>query len=597
MSESPPGPAFPPVVLAVLLGGALACGGSQGPGAPTGVGDEPVPAATSDDAPAPPEFVDVVERAGLGGFRSIAGNVTKDHLLETTGNGVAVADYDGDGLEDIYLATAQTTDDWRAGRRPFANALYRNRGDGTYADVAESAGVALAAWTNGAYFVDYDNDGDRDLFLTAWGPNRLFRNDGSGRFTDVTDRSGLGGDPRWWSASAAFGDLDGDGDLDVYVTNYCEYDLDDPQIAGIKMMWKGLLVARGPHGLGGQLDALYRNNGDGTFSDVSVESGVAARVRPGYGLGVVLSDLDDDGDLDIYVANDSLANDLWRNDGGLRFSEAAIGAGVASNEDAKEQAGMGTDAGDYDGDGRFDLAVTNFSHDWNTLYRNRGALQFVDDTFAAGLRDTFLGLGWGVKFLDANNDGLLDLFSVNGHIYPEVDEQPGLNTGYRQRNVLYLNRGEGRLIDVSLRAGPALAAEGSSRGLAVADLNLDGALDLLITNIDDAPNLLINESTGGNWLQVRLFGERSNRDGIGARLQLETDGRTLLREQNPFGSYLSQSSYLVHFGVGDATRVDRLTVTWPSGQVDRIEGVESNRTITVREGAGLEDADAPHESQ
>jgi len=540
----------------------------------------------------PVTFVDVAAESGLDRVAH-AGNLDKHHLLESTGSGVAVADYDGDGDEDLYLPTQQTTNDWLAGRRPAANALYRNDGDGTFTEVGREAGVALEAWSAGAYFVDVDNDGDKDLFVTAWGPNVLYRNDGDGTFTDVTAVAGVAGGEGDWSASAAFGDLDGDGDLDLYVTNYCEYDLRAPPYDGTPAVWRGIEVFRGPLGFTGQPDRLYRNDGDGTFTDVSRESGIQDHPAL-FGLGVVMSDVDGDGDLDIYVANDSTSNFLWRNEGDLRFENVALLAGVATNEDAKEQAGMGVDAADYDDDGRTDLFVTNFSHDWNTLYRNQGNGLFLDASFTAGLRDSYLPLAWGTRFFDFDNDGWLDLFVANGHIYPNVDDHPELKLGYRQENLLYRNGGDGTLANVVKLAGPGMAIVDGTRGAATTDIDRDGDLDLVLTNVDARPNLLRND--GGNragWLSVLLAGTDSPRDAVGATLELTAGGRVQHRQVNPFGSYQSQSSYAVHFGLGEATTVERLTIRWPSGHVETLDDLPARRFLTVTEGRGVTDEREP----
>jgi hypothetical protein len=572
-----------------LLLALVACSGD---GAPEGTSPEAPVAA--DPAPAGnlPTFTDIAAASGIDRV-SICGNVAKAHLLESTGAGVAIADYDGDGDDDLYLATAQTTDDWLAGRRPAANSLYRNNGDGTFTDVAEEAGVALRAWSAGTYFVDYDNDGDKDLLVTTWGPNVLYRNDGDGTFTDVTARVGVAGGDGDWSASAAFGDLDGDGDLDLYVTNYCVYDLANPPYDGTRTNWKGIQVFRGPLGFEGQPDRLYRNDGDGTFTDVTASSGIGGGGEPLFGLGVVMLDADDDGDLDVYVANDSTANFLWRNEGGLTFTEVANMAGVATNEDAKQQAGMGTDAGDFNDDGRLDLVVTNFSHDWNTLYRNDGQSFFTDATFVAGLRDSYLPLAWGTKLFDYDNDGRLDLFVANGHIYPEIDDHVQLKLTYKEANLLYRNVG-GRFENVGAASGPGLAIVDGTRGAAAADIDRDGDLDLVLTNIDSTPNLLRND--GGNrqaWVSVRLVGTRSNRDAIGARLTLTAGGTTQVREVNPFGSYQSQSSYAVHFGIGEAAAIESLEIRWPSGETETLSDLPVGRFLTITEGAGITAEAAP----
>jgi hypothetical protein len=531
-------------------------------------------------------FIDIAPEAGLT-LSTRGGNEDKHHLLESTGTGVALADYDGDGDEDIYLTTSQTTDEWMAGKRPRANALYRNDGGGTFDDVAEEAGVDLRAWSAGAYFADYDNDGDKDLFVTTWGPNVLYRNDGDGTFTDVTAEAGVAGAEDAWTSSAGFGDLDGDGDLDLYVVNYCVYDLWDPPLGGALCIWNGLAVYAGPRGFIGQPDMLYRNNGDGTFTDISHDSGIFRDV-PFYGLGVVMSDLDDDGDLDIFVANDSVANFLFRNDGEMRFQEIGAFANVATNEDAKDQAGMGTDAADFDGDGRIDLIVTNFSHECNTVHRNEGNLFFTDATFEVGFRDSFLKLVWGVKFFDYDNDAWLDVYAANGHIYTEVDGEARLNTSYKQVNSLYRNLGGGKFEDVTEVSGPGLAIAECSRGVAVFDVDRDGDRDLLVTNLDSTPSLLRND--GGDrrsWVSFLLRGVRSNRDAVGARLTVETGDHVQVRDANPFGSYQSNSSYEVHFGLAEAETVDRLSIVWPSGESEELTDLPARMFYEITEGQGV----------
>ena len=531
------------------------------------------------------QFHDEAVRAGLT-IVTLTGGTDKRNLPESTGTGVAVGDVDGDGDEDLFIATGQTRDDWIAGRNPAACALYRNNGDGTFTDVAKEAGVDVRGWICGAYLVDVDNDGDLDLFLTAFGKNRLYANDGHGVFQDRTKAAGLDG-PASWNTSAAFTDVDRDGDLDLYVARYVTFDLAHPPNGGARSLWKGLSVYPGPLGLPGAADVLYRNNGDGTFTDVTEKSGIRDSERR-YGLGVIATDFDGDGAPDIYVANDSVSNFLWHNDGKGRFEDVAASAGVATNEDAREQAGMGTDAGDFDGDGDMDIVVTNFSHDWNTLYRNDGDLRFSDATFQAGFTDSYLYLGWATKFFDFDNDGWLDTFVANGHIYPEVDSAPSLNTTYRQLNLLYRNKGNGSFENVTRRAGPGFTIAESTRGASVTDIDRDGDMDLVVTNTEGRPNLLINDggAEAGRWLEVRLRGTRSNRDGIGARLTAEVGVRKIVRDVNPFGSYQSQSTLWVHFGLAANGTVDRLTVRWPSGTVDELTGVASNHRILVVEGTG-----------
>ncbi len=584
--------------LLVLLSAValLGCDGSGTPGdtqgstTPDGATGS-TPATGGDDSQAGADvgvrFVDRTAEAGID-----VGATYRDrslrHILDSTGSGAAAADYDNDGDIDLFVPAGRDTDTWSDGSPRRSASLYRNEGDGTFVDVAAAAGVALTGWINGAYFVDHDGDGDKDLFVTAWGQDGLYRNNGDGTFTDVSARSGLAGGDKDWSSSAAFGDLDGDGDLDLYVTRYCDYSPSDPALGSLQWTWKNLVVFPGPRGLRGQEDVLFRNDGDGRFTDVSVESGIRS-AAPLYALAVVFSDLDDDGDLDIYVANDSVINLAWRNDGGLKFTEVGGLAGLATNESAQVQAGMGVDAGDYDGDGDLDLFVTNFSHDWNTLYRNEGSWLFQEATFETPIRDSYLDLSWGAKFLDYDNDGWLDLFVANGHIYPQVEQAPHLNTPFRQANKLYRNLGQGRFVNASRQSGPGMQIAANSRGVVVADFNGDGALDLFVTNLDDPPNLLISEGGQGNWLALRLVGTRSNRDGIGARLTLTAGGTSQLREANPFGTFLSQGGYDVHFGLGAATAADRLEIRWPGGETQLVEKLTAGRVYEIHEDGTVRD--------
>ena len=551
-------------------------------------GDDP---SESPPAASPPDgestanalqFVDATADSGIDYFVS-SGGEDKKHLLESTGSGVGVADVDGDGLEDVYLTTQQPTDAWLRGERPLANALYRNRGDGTFEDIAARAGVDLRAWSCGAYFADVDNDGDADLFVTAWGSNVFYRNRGDGTYQEDTARAGLGGGAADWSAGAAFGDLDGDGDLDLYVANYAEYDLASPPFDGAFTDYKGIQVFRGPLGFVAQADRVYRNRGNGTFEEIADTAGFRSRA-PLFGLGVVFLDDDDDGDLDVYVANDSTDNFLFRNEGDFTFREIGTLAGVATNEDAKQQAGMGTDAGDIDGDGRIDLVVTNFSHDWNTIYRNLGGGSFRDVTFESGLQDTYLPLAWGVKLFDADGDGDLDLFVANGHIYPWIDDAPQLGTTYRQANLLYRNRGDGTFEDVGARAGSGLALIEGTRGTAAFDSDGDGDLDLLLTNLDGPARLLRNESRQGVSTRFMLEGVDSPRDGTGARLTATIGSTRVVRVANPFGSYLSTGTRDVHVGSGESRTIDVLEVRWPSGRRDRFENVAAGERYRLREG-------------
>jgi hypothetical protein len=568
-------------LLALIL--FVSCGGD-------GASSSDNPTLADDDVlkgaavPAPVQFVDEAVERGVT-LEAIAGDLEKEHILETLGCGLAIGDYDNDGDQDLYVVTSQTSENWIAGKLLRSNALYRNDGGGRFVDVAAEAGVALSAWSLGAYFGDYDNDGDKDLFVTNWGANSLFENNGDGTFTDVSVASGLDrGDG--WSTSAAFSDLDNDGDLDIYVANYAKYSLVDPPLSGATMTWRGVRVFMGPVGLEGEPDRLYRNNGDGTFSDVTEQSGLTSVANPHYGLGVVIADLDRDGDADIFVANDTMANFLWVNQGDFRFEERALSAGVATDQNAREQAGMGVDAADYDGDGLIDLVVTNFSHDFNTLHKNRGELRFSDATYQANFKDSYKYLVWGTKFFDFDLDGWIDVFMANGHIYSVLETYSQANTSYRQQNSLYHNRGDGSFVPVADNAGSGMRIEQSSRGMAVGDLDNDGDVDFVVTNIDGKPNLMINQGRNENGsLTLTLEGRASNRDAIGARVELVVDGRTQTREVNPFGSFLSQSSHDLIFGLAAAESAESLVVTWPSGTVDRLGPVAAGRWRLI-EGSG-----------
>lgn len=459
--------------------------------------------------------------------------------------------------------------------------LYKNAGDMRFESVGKSAGVDQPTWGMGATAIDYDGDGWTDLYLTNYGPNMLYRNDGQAGFDDVGHQAGVDLDS--WSTGAAFGDYDNDGDLDVYVANYLE--LDGDAEAGRRCSWRGVSVFCGPPGLSGARDVYLRNEGPAgawSYTDATAEVGLTS--PPYYGFAALASDLDDDGDLDIYVANDTNQNLYFRNDGG-RFEEIALLNGTALSEDGREQAGMGLAAGDYDGDGDFDLFVTNFSHDNNTLYVNDGQGFFVDRSFSSNLGGaSTMGLGWGTGFFDHDNDGDDDLFVANGHVYPAVDEH-GLATRYEQMNQLFDNDGAGRFTDVSSVSGPGMKIRKSSRGSATADLDNDGDLDIVVVNIDDSPTLLRNDGGNvNNWLTVALVGKAWNRQAIGARVTLTTDGRRQSREARAGTGYLSQDDSRMHFGLGQATVADRIVIRWPDGQSDVMEDVAGNRLVWLTEG-------------
>ena len=523
------------------------------------------------------EFVDVSARSGLE-FVLVSGSPEKPYILESMTGGVGFIDYDNDGWLDIYLVNGGTLDSLQGADDTVSNRLFRNQGDGTFADVTESSGVGDRGWGMGVAVADVDNNGFDDLYVTNYGPNRLYLNLGDGDFRESAEASGVAGDA--WSSSAAFGDYDLDGDVDLYVANYLEFDPgalpDDSQLC----RYRGIRVQCGPRGMVATGDRFFENLGNSRFADVSAASGIGA-VPDAYGLGVIWADYDNDGDQDIYVANDSTANHLFQNNGDKTFSEIALLVGVALSANGSEQAGMGVDFGDYDNNGLMDLAVTNFSDDYNALYRNEGDGLFLDVSYKAGLAEpTWAKLSWGIQFADLDLDGDLDIVIADGHVYPEVDRHEfGLR--YRQPNSAFLNDGGGSFLPVGL--APGISSAASSRGLAIGDINNDGALDILIANLDAAPTLLEGRSSGGHWLMVDLVGTVSNRSAIGARVTVETTAGSQIREVRSGGSYQSQRDLRVHFGLGGVAEVDVLRVRWPNGTEQRMERVASNGIVLVKE--------------
>ncbi len=526
----------------------------------------------------PIRLVEATRQAGID-LLNLSGTPAKDYIVDVNGNGAGFFDYDNDRDLDIVLVNGSTLEHGESGGDPML-ALYRNDGAGRFTDVTARSGLTRRGWGTGVCIADYDNDGFQDVYVTAIGPNVLWRNAGNGTFAPVNQAT----DARW-SAGCAFGDYDRDGHADLYVANYVAFDRKTVPPRGAEACrFMTIEAFCGPRPLPGETDTLYRNRGDGTFADVTRPSGVS---EPGYyGLGVLFSDLNDDGWPDIYVANDSLPNLLFLNRGNGTFVEQALLSGVAVSSDGREQAGMGVDAGDYDGDGRLDLVVTNFAQDYTTVYRNDGDGFFRDVSFESGIAAT-LGpyMGWGIGFVDVDNNGWLDLFVANGHIYPDV-ARTGTST-YRQRNQLFRNIGGGRFRHVTEEVGGGLLVEKSSRGAAFGDYDNDGDVDVLVVDIDDRPTLLRNDTAGGHWVTLRLAGTRSNRDAIGARVTIEAAGRRQTAEVRSGGSYLSHNDMRVHFGLGDARRVDRLEIRWPSGSLERVEGLDADRFYVAREGSGI----------
>ncbi len=543
--------------------------------------------ATNGQSPSPVafSFTEIAERAGFTVPTIYGGQKTNQYLLETTGCGAAAFDYDNDGWLDLFVVNGTTLEGFPKGKEPTSH-LYRNRRDGTFEDVTAKAGLALIGWGQGACAGDYDNDGHEDLFVSFWGQSRLFRNKGDGTFEETTNRAGLESPRKRWGGGCAFLDYNRDGRLDLFVANYIDLDLATAPVPESGLCrYKGVPVACGPPGLAGAKNVLYKNDGDGRFSDVSEPSGIT-RASGTYALGVSTVDFDDDGWTDLYVANDSNPSALYRNDRDGTFTDIGVNAGCAYSQDGKPQAGMGVAVGDYNRDGRMDIFKTNFAGDTSTLYANAGNGTCDDRTFASGVGRNTRWLGWGVSFLDLDLDGWLDLFLVNGHVYPEV-EQLKTEAGYRQRKVVYRNRGDGRFDDVTERLGPPVTLERAGRGAAFADFDNDGDVDVFVNNVHDRPDFYrLDVKPGQNWLTVRLVGVTSNRSAIGARIRARTGDVMQTQEVRGGGSYYSQNDLRAHFGLGSATRVDRLEIRWPNGLEEMWPNVDVNRILTLKEGSG-----------
>src|SRR5215472_10875506 len=531
------------------------------------------------------QFLDVAEKSGITMSNVFGGKDTKKYIIETTGTGVAIFDYDNDGWPDIFLVNGTTL---QGQDKSATNHLYRNNHDGSFTDVTRPAGLAgPPGWGQGVCVGDYDNDGWEDVYVTYYGKNRLYHNN-KGVFTEVADKSGIAGTGKAWGTGCAFVDYDRDGYLDLMVANYVDFDLSTAPAPGERSscVWKGAPVMCGPRGLPGAKNILYRNRGDGTFEDVTSKAHID-RTDGHYSLSVSTFDFDDDGWPDIYVACDSTPSILYRNNHDGTFTDVAVTAGAAFNEDGREQAGMGSTIGDFDGDGRLDIYKTNFSDDTSTLYRNNGDGTFTDATFSAGLGLHTQYLGWGTMFFDFDNDGWPDLILANGHVYPEVNKYH-LGSNYPEPRILYHNNGNGTFTDISADAGPGITAAASSRGLAVGDLWNDGRLSVVITNMNAKLSLLVNSVRSPNhWVAFKLIGNRSNRDGIGARIRLKAGKHTWVNEARSGSSYDSSSDVRVHFGLGTLTKIDSVEIRWPSGLVEQFDSLQPDSIHTLKEGSGV----------
>jgi enediyne biosynthesis protein E4 len=554
----------------------------------------------------PVVFENVAEKAGLATWHNVTGGPEKKLIVEAKGSGVCLIDYDHDGWLDIYLVNGSTFEA-QEGKAPVPHAaLFRNNHDGTFSDVTEKAGVTNERWGLGCAVGDFDNDGWPDLYVTNLGANRLYRNKHDGTFEDVAEKAGVALKPESPEVvtdhtGATFGDFDGDGKLDLYVAGYVKYDFKNPPVAGSTSVktatcqYRAVSVMCGPRGLEGAEDHLFHNNGDGTFTDVTKKAGVTDTNRY-YGLGTVFVDVNGDGKVDLAVANDSTPNYLYINKGDGTFDDASYTSGYAVNEAGREVANMGIAVGDYENNGHVDLVNTTFSDDYFVVFRNDGTGTFEDVSYGVGVAEpTIPFVGFGDGFLDYDNDGWKDLLFVNGHVYPAVDKQPGWGMSYAQRPLLFRNTGKGRFEVVPAVEGSGLAVTAVGRGAAFGDLFNDGKIDVVINNLDGAPVLLRNVNADNHhWVEFNLVGTAnekgkggSPRDAVGATVYVTANGMRQREDVLSGGSYLSSSDMRVHFGLGDAAKVDAVEIHWPSGAVETVKPAAVDRIYTVKEGKGI----------
>jgi len=520
------------------------------------------------------DFRDIAREAGLTDVFPNGGDASKKYIIETTGSGVAFIDYDNDGFLDIFVVSGQGG----------TNRMYHNDGHGHFTDVTKQLGLEHSGWGQGVCAGDFDNDGYTDLFVTYWGQNVLYRNVGGRYFEDVTAKAHLTQDRVRYNVGCAFLDYNNDGHLDLFVTNYLKFDFASTPKPGDNpyCFYMEMPVNCGPRGLPFDRNILYRNNGDGTFTDVSEKSGIAAP-DANYSLGVLVGDFNHDGKPDIFVSCDRTPSLLYMNHGDGTFSEEALIRGVALDEDGKAASGMGVAAGDYDNDGQLDIFRNNFSDERETLYHHLHDGNFEDATTRAGLAHNTSFVGWGAGFADFDNDGWEDLLLANGHVFPEIDRLK-LDIRYKERRIFYHNLGNSRFADLSEHSGPGILARHSSRGAAFGDFDNDGSIEVLINNQNEAPSLLkLARKSPGNWVILKLEGVRSNRSAIGARVRLTAGGLTQTREVRSGGSYISQSDLRLHFGLAKATKIDRVDIEWPSGCRQVETNLDVNRVINMRE--------------
>ncbi len=556
-------------------------------GTPAGAQTTPPRKAETGVKPAAVHFEDIARQAGLTALNVYGGDTHKEFVIESTGNGSIVLDYDNDGWPDIFLPNGSTVEGFPTGQAPTGH-LYHNNRDGTFTDVTSHAGLALAGWGQGGCVGDYDNDGYLDLFVTYWGQSVLYHNNGDGTFSDVTVKAGLKTARDEWSTGCSFVDYDRDGKVDIIVIRYVDFSYDTVPRPGQGRFcqWKGINIFCGPRGLKPPVNALYHNEGGGMFADVSQKSGISSTTGC-YGFTSLPGDFDNDGWPDIYVACDSTASILYHNNRDGTFKDIAASAGVAYNDDGSEQAGMGVSADDYTHSGFQDIIKTSFSDDTPTLYLNRGGNNFDDVTYKAGLGRIKTWLGWGVQFYDFDNSGWPGILMANGHIYPEVDGKD-LGTSYREPKVAYYNLRDGTFANITAEAGVALNELHAAHGMALADLFNDGHEEAMVNNMNEAPSLYYNTAPVGNWISLQLLGVKSNRAALGAVVTLEQGGGKREKEVRSGDGYISQSDLRLHFGLDQATKAEKIVIRWPSGLVETLTDLPANQYYVVQEGSGVD---------
>jgi len=537
----------------------------------------------------PVTYVDVAKEAGLTIPNVWGGINNKKYIVETKGSGIAFFDYDHDGWLDVYMTNGlRLNEKWPAGQEPKSH-LYKNNRDGTFTDVTEKSGLGQVGWQTGVCVGDYDNDGWDDLFCGFWGHNALFHNNGDGTFTDVTKQAGLYNERVRWTSGSTWLDYDRDGWLDLFIANFVQIDISKVPVPGEEhaCQWKGSSVMCGPRGLPAETNLLFHNNGDGTFTDVTEKAGIL-KPGPRYAITPVSYDFDNDGWPDIYVAVDSMPSILYHNNHDGTFEDIAMEAACGLNEDGREQAGMGVCVGDYDCDGWLDIFKTNFTDDTCDLYHNVGDGTFVDATTPAGIGVNTQYVAWGCGFVDYDNDGWPDIVQVNGHVYPEAEKRDPSDL-FKQPRLVYRNLGNGKFKDVSAGMGPGINERYSSRGAAFGDYDNDGDIDVLVLNMNDVPSLLRNDGGNqNNWVKIKLVGTQCNRTAVGACVRVVTGNHAQIDEVHAGGSVMSQSDLRLHFGVGQAKKIDRIEVKWPTTwKTEKFSDVEVNQILTIKEGAGI----------